>query len=269
MLAKTFVEKNWNVGSSHVMKFLQESNVLSMTDYILFVYNQNAEEAQLMLSEILEKDFSLLADLLKHTDKSNAISLAVNDLLLEGFRRLCNDVMKTPSELLTNYLSELEPFVQGIYLFLVWTFSFRNLPTYNDSLVGDCLKEIRLLHLELLLQEGQKYTVEESLNHQHKWNNESATDHKVFQSFLQSIIGNDSQSRQEMFTVIIQQCTESQASLNWKSLLLLLSRIVDSRTFNELNYDINAFKSITKGTLIRFKLKKANTNRDSLHLQHL
>lgn len=89
-----------------------------MTDYMLYVFNQDVEDAQLVLSELLEKEFVLLADLLKHTDKTNGTSEAVNDILAEGFKRLCNDVIENPSVLVSNYLIEVETFVQGFYFYL-------------------------------------------------------------------------------------------------------------------------------------------------------
>lgn len=118
ILAKSCLEWNWNVGSTTVLKALQAANILNMTDYMLYVFNQDVEDAQLVLSELLEKEFVLLADLLKHTDKTNGTSEAVNDILAEGFKRLCNDVIENPSVLVSNYLIKVETFVQGFYFYL-------------------------------------------------------------------------------------------------------------------------------------------------------
>lgn len=84
-----------------------------MTDLIVNIYNQNTENAQLIFNDLLETEYMLLADLLKHANSTDPIGLSLCDLLNEGFKRLCNDVIANPNILATNYLTEVDEYIQG------------------------------------------------------------------------------------------------------------------------------------------------------------
>lgn len=91
------------------MKFLQKTNILNMSDVIVYNFNQDAESAQLILNDLLETEFILLADLLKHAN-----STELCDILNEGFRRLCCEAIETPAILVKNYLIEVQEFLLGL-----------------------------------------------------------------------------------------------------------------------------------------------------------
>lgn len=84
-----------------------------MTDVMYYTYQQDPNHAQLILSDLLETEFGLLADLVKHINGSDPIAIAVCDILNEGFKRLCIDVVESPGVLLHNYMTEIASFVQG------------------------------------------------------------------------------------------------------------------------------------------------------------
>lgn len=115
LLAKDALEWNWDVGSVIIMKFLQKSNVLSITDLISYIYNQDPAHAQLVLSDLLETEFILLADLLKHINSTDPIGISICDILNEGIKRLCCDVIENPTILMKNYLDELTYLVRGLF----------------------------------------------------------------------------------------------------------------------------------------------------------
>lgn len=114
-LAKTALEWSWNVGSPVLMKFLQRSHILSMSELMVHTFNnQNAEAAQLIFADLLETEPQLLADLLIHANGTDASGLLLCEMLSEGFKRLINDVIEDPSILANNYLHEVEEFLHGL-----------------------------------------------------------------------------------------------------------------------------------------------------------
>lgn len=110
VLANAIIDSEWNCGSPKVMKYLQKTNILSMSDMIVNKYNRNQCDAQLIFNDLLETEPMLLADVLK-----NACNLTICDLLNEGFKQLCNDVIQNPNVLVLNYLEEVDEYIQGIY----------------------------------------------------------------------------------------------------------------------------------------------------------
>lgn len=119
-LAKSILELNWNVGSPIVMKYLQKSNILSMSDVIVSTFNQNAEGAQLILNDLLETEHMLLGDLVKNANSTDPIGMSLCEILNEGFKRLCNDVVQNPSIFVTDYLTEVDEYIPGGVIF-PWT----------------------------------------------------------------------------------------------------------------------------------------------------
>lgn len=107
------LEWRWDIGSTKLMKFLQKANILSMTDMILFAHNEDMEYAQLILADILETEFTLLADLMKNYDCNDSISLLVCDILHEGFKRIGRDIVENPMILKVNYLCEVRTHLLG------------------------------------------------------------------------------------------------------------------------------------------------------------
>lgn len=84
-----------------------------MSELIVFTYNQNAESAQLIFNDLLETEYMLLADILKHANSTDPAGLSLCDLLNEGFKRLCNDVIENPNILAKNYFIEIDEYIQG------------------------------------------------------------------------------------------------------------------------------------------------------------
>lgn len=128
-LRNLFLKSTWNVGSTIVLAQLQRSFILTMTDYIwqqFQVYpqsqslmssyqmidseemdKQTGESVQLILNDLLETEFSLLADLTKNIGGSDAVELKVFDVLRECFKRLVGDLSANPELVQISCLLEL------------------------------------------------------------------------------------------------------------------------------------------------------------------
>lgn len=112
------------------------------------------------------------------------------------------------------------------------------------AISDECLEEIRLMHLKLLLQEGPKDLPDVAITAQSKWNQEITDDHRVFKSFLCSIVGNDIKTQRITFETILEKCNNWQQH-NWKTIMLLLRMVIDTgQEFK--SQDLNDFKKITK-----------------------
>lgn len=97
-----------------VMKFLQRSHILSMSELMVHTFNnRDAESAQLILGDLLETEPQLLADLLLHANSADAIGLVLCEVLSEGFKRLLIDIIANPFDLAANYLNEVEEYIYG------------------------------------------------------------------------------------------------------------------------------------------------------------
>lgn len=107
------LEWRWDIGSTKLMKFLQKANILSMTDMILFAHNEDMEYAQLILTDLLETEYILLADLLKNYNCNDSISLLVCDIVSEGFKRMCRDIVESPLVLKEDYLCAVKAHLLG------------------------------------------------------------------------------------------------------------------------------------------------------------
>uniref|UniRef100_A0A0A1WG33 Elongation factor 4 n=1 Tax=Zeugodacus cucurbitae TaxID=28588 RepID=A0A0A1WG33_ZEUCU len=94
LVARYFCKLPWNIGSLRVLAILQSSNILTASNYILSL--ENDEEIQLILNDFLEAEFELLKELytVAYYDSSNAISL--NDALDECLSRLYTDLIQNP-----------------------------------------------------------------------------------------------------------------------------------------------------------------------------
>lgn len=84
-----------------------------MSDLIVSKFNEDPEDAQLIFNDLLETEHMLLGDLLKNANSTEPTGMSLYDILNEGFKRLCNDIIKNPSFLVTNYLTEVDEYIPG------------------------------------------------------------------------------------------------------------------------------------------------------------
>lgn len=110
----------------------------------------------------------------------------------------------------------------------------------------ECIEDVRLMHLKLLLENGPKYSAADAISNQHLWNNEPINDHLMFKSFLISIVGRDFVTRQKTFQEILTKCDDWNTD-SWEYLLLLLRMVVETEECERFSMDEqNKFKSLAK-----------------------
>lgn len=101
------------MGSAKVLAWLQQARILSATEYIFFKHTEDEEGAQLILNDMLEMEFSLLADLCRNFDCANATSVKIIEILTEAMHRLCRDLCEDPALVQVNYVEAVEPMLLG------------------------------------------------------------------------------------------------------------------------------------------------------------
>lgn len=214
------------IGSVRVMQFLQDVGVLNMTEYLLAAHNRDEEEAQFILSDLFETDSELLANLVRHINHSDPLSLKINSVLYEGFRRLCYDILENPNELGKNYFLGLSELVSD-----------------------ECLETTRLIHLDIFLQmESHRNTVQQAIQNQKIWNESFDKECNTWQSFISSIVG-DPMNRCKLLEKLLNFAFDERFQ-GWKNHLIFLRcaimlppciQFVDEHTDT-----LNQFKSTTK-----------------------
>lgn len=220
-IARACIDWDWNVGSIRLLRYLQMAHILTMSQYIVWVHNKNAEEAQLILNDLFEMEFSLLADLVQHMNSTNQTSIQIGDILQEGFRRLCADLCGNPALLSQNYLDALVPLVP------------------DESM--DFLKSI---HLKLFLTESSKSTTEDAVRQQKRWTDQFDVEPKSsFNLFLDSITAGHS-DHCKFFQNLLQYSQEDDFKF-WRFYLAFL-RCVARRASDEYFAVADHLKSMVK-----------------------
>lgn len=132
-LRNTFLGAAWNLGSTIVLGQLQRASILTMTDYIWMQFQANlspnndstsftmidseeadkqtGESVQLILNDLLETEFVLLADLARSIRGSGVVELKVSAVLRECFQRLIGDLAENPELVQVNCLRELRKYL--------------------------------------------------------------------------------------------------------------------------------------------------------------
>lgn len=111
---------NWNVGSAKILGWLQEAHILDATEYVVAKYEQDVEATQLIMNDLLETQFTLLANLCQHFNCANSTSVKVVDILTESLIRLCRDLCESPTLLRVNYMAALDEHLLGKSLHLIY-----------------------------------------------------------------------------------------------------------------------------------------------------
>ncbi len=130
-VAAYITKKEWNLGSPIVLDILQQSQILRMTDFMLYkIENEDANQVQLIFNDLLEvQQLSLLADMIENIERTDPRSQMVAQCMHEGFRRFLEDISTGAYSLNRNYLHEL-----------------------RSHLTNADMEKIRILNLKLLLE---------------------------------------------------------------------------------------------------------------------
>lgn len=91
------------------------------------------------------------------------------------------------------------------------------------AIPGEDVEPARLTHLNVLLDESPQNSSLESITNQPIWNGEFNDEPNTFNSFLDSIIGQHAEKRQNTVELLLKKCIAKKFR-SWKFLLLLLRR---------------------------------------------
>lgn len=176
-------QSEWNVGSANIFSILQEANILDFGEFICKV--DDIETIQLILNDVLESNFQLLATLVTHLvfGCNNVNSLKVAQNLHTGFRRLIEDIQHNKDIVKTNHLLELKPLLSA-----------------------ESMDAVRLLHFNVFLEkcDGSSpcLSMKNALRLQKQWN-ESFPAKTMIESIMQEILTDQMVYLQKLFDVVI------------------------------------------------------------------
>lgn len=200
-IAKECIDWDWNVGSIRLLRSLQTTHILTMSEFIVRAHSKNPEEAQLILNDLLEMEFILLADLVRHMNSTNPMSIQITDILQEGFKRLCVDLCGNPALLSQNYLDALGPLVSE-----------------------EPIEALKNIHLKLFLNESSQCSVEEAVRQQKQWNDVIELDSKsALNSIIASIVAGHSDSCKFFQTLL--EYSQMDKFNCWKFYLMFLRSV--------------------------------------------
>lgn len=218
LLADEFSRWNWNIGSAKILKWFQEARVLSTTEYIAYKYEEDTECVQLILNDLLECEFILLADLCRHFDCRNETSGKIIEFLTDAFRLLCKDLCDNPSLLQVNYLSSLASF-----------------------LLVDQLNDVKKLHVKIFLEYSHQNSIEEALQYRHVWNKDDDLSNPALGDLFRTVV-NDNEL---VHLVDILKTSQSDNFKCWRFYLLFLKHVCQP---NAPECVLNDLKLAAKGT---------------------
>lgn len=152
-IATYVTRKEWNLGSPIVLHILQQAGLLTMTEYMLQrIECDDPAEVQLILNDLLEAHFSLLANLVENFERTDSRAHLVTHCLEEGFRKLIEDVVVRGDCVKRNYLREIKVFLTDEQL--------------------SRLRMLRMLNLKFLL-EMEECSLVEGIGRLSGWMNEN------------------------------------------------------------------------------------------------
>ncbi|XP_065368666.1 uncharacterized protein LOC135961105 [Calliphora vicina] len=93
LVAKHFCKLIWNIGSLKILSILQELRILTATEYIL---SCESTEVQLILNDLLESEYELIANLLINATLDSNNSIRLNAILDECLENLFKDLFLKP-----------------------------------------------------------------------------------------------------------------------------------------------------------------------------
>lgn len=210
-LAKTFLDWQWNVGGARVLRRFQSFHILTATEYILIVNNKNSAEAQLILNDLLEVEFDLLADLLRHVDGTSSSSMLVIELITNSIQELIVDFCNNPNAITTNYLDEM-----------------------NGLVSKQVLESVKAMHVKIFLQSGPKCSVEDAVKQFKSWNEEArqckmSTLHRLIASMV-----NVRHKHGEILNKILHEAVGDGFEC-WKFYFLFVQRVTDEELDEEFS----------------------------------
>ncbi|XP_064543521.1 uncharacterized protein LOC135432012 isoform X1 [Drosophila montana] len=200
LLAKYFCQLPLSVGSFRVLGQLQQLRILTATEYICSI--ENDEQLQLILIEFLQNENKLLSNLFisAHYDSLNMLTL--NNILENALRNLFSALAENPKIGNLNYVEYL----------------CKSLP--DDVLVNVCMQ----MHLNILLELHETADVSLAFQHFSAWINEGV-DELIFVKHITGRLFGSHQ--QEALSHLFKLSTSSNFK-HWKFYIILLQSIASS-----------------------------------------
>ncbi|KAH8307204.1 hypothetical protein KR044_007533, partial [Drosophila immigrans] len=208
LLAKFFCQLSLNVGSFRVLRQLQHLRILTATEYVCSIMDE--EQLQLILIEFLESEHDLLANLFisAHYDSLNTIKL--NNILDIALRNLFGALAENPK---ISNLSYMEPLS-------------RSLPA--DVLINVCLE----MHLSILLDLHAVEDVSLAFQHFSTWINEGVDE----LTFVKCLTGKLLiRNQMEALNFLFKMSTTSNFK-HWKYYLILVQSIASLNSTETISF---------------------------------
>lgn len=181
-----------------VLKILKETNILTLTDYL--IHKENEAEVERIIADVLdcEDEQDLLAEVIIGSTSSELI----NSQFQECFRQFSSDVIDRPELIRNDFITGIEP----------------QLPpdVYRDSIVLRFINELLAHEQENIVERNQVFAKQKDWNEQ--FGGEKL---KLLTRILRHVALNHSEA---IVKLLITNCV-SNSSFNWFFFLVILGSI--------------------------------------------
>lgn len=191
-------QSDWHIGTANIFSIMQQANILYFADFIYTL--DDFEYTQLIMNNILESNYILLANLIQHIGYNNEISIKITNVLDTSIRQLIDDIL-TNNDIKINLLHELKEFL-------------------NEN----SLENLRQIHFDILLKnndDNATTTITDALQSQNQWNKNFPKSSAV-KSLIKEIMGT---SQLKYLQKLFEYSTMAKFS-GWKFYLYFLRFIV-------------------------------------------
>ncbi|KAH8370670.1 hypothetical protein KR093_004616, partial [Drosophila rubida] len=220
LLAKYFCQLPLNVGSFRVLRQLQHLRILTATEYICSILDE--EQLQLILIEFLESEHDLLANLFisAHYDSLNTIR--VNNMLDTALRHLFSALADNPKISNLNYMEPLSRSLPGETKCMFYIVSIVNESRLitDDVLINVCLET----HLSILLDLHEVDDISLAFQQFSTWINEGVDELTFVKCVTEKLLG---RHQKEAFNFLFKMSTASNFK-HWKYYLILVQSLASA-----------------------------------------
>ncbi|XP_055373257.1 uncharacterized protein LOC129606759 isoform X2 [Condylostylus longicornis] len=167
LLGQVFKTISWNVGSLHILKILQDCNILSASEYILQQGDseEDFEHIQCVMSDMLESNSELFANIINNC-AHNSSNTKLIFYLDEAMLRLLKDFQENENIISSDFFRKLLPFLEG-----------------------ESLEYLTCLCLNFLLELSTD-TAKEALGQIDNWKSSISSDSKFYELLKEIVISN-------------------------------------------------------------------------------
>ncbi|KAH8394622.1 hypothetical protein KR222_000298, partial [Zaprionus bogoriensis] len=218
LLCKYFCQLPLNVGSFRMLRQLQSLRILTATEYVCSV--ENEEQLQLILIEFLESEPELLSNLFVSALYNPRNAVRLNDVLETALRNLYGALAENPKLSSLKYVEPLCKSLPGVCVCsAAWTLlCFCSVPA--EVLVNVCMQ----MHLSILLELHESEDVSQAFQHFSAWINEGVDELGFIKCLTSKLFG---AHHQEALNYLFKLSTTAHFK-HWKFYLILMQSIASS-----------------------------------------